>query len=369
MENETQEFSEISESREVHESRDPLRGIVTRGVGGLYGVRLTDHPDEEILCRARGIFRQKKLSPTVGDDVTIALATEEEKAEPLDLPDEPETGARGKSKMRYVKEKSVDVDYVITSVGERKSLMIRPPLANLDYLFAVIPCASPEPDLLTVDKLTVIAENYGIETVVVVNKADLDMTRAEEIQKIYETAGYRVFLLSAATGEGVDALKAYLGEISAESIDGRHVSGAFAGASGAGKSTLMSALFPDLHLATGSVSRKTERGRHTTRHVELYPVKMDEELFWIADTPGFSLLDFTRFDFFPYDELAASFREFDDCLGECRYTKCTHLREEGCAVLAKMEAGGIAKSRHDSYIRIFEEQRSVPEWKRRQNEK
>ena len=201
------------------------------------------------------------------------------------------------------------------------------------------------------------------------NKADLDMTRAEEIQKIYETAGYRVFLLSAATGEGVDALKAYLGEISAESIDGRHVSGAFAGASGAGKSTLMSALFPDLHLATGSVSRKTERGRHTTRHVELYPVKMDEELFWIADTPGFSLLDFTRFDFFPYDELAASFREFDDCLGECRYTKCTHLREEGCAVLAKMEAGGIAKSRHDSYIRIFEEQRSVPEWKRRQNEK
>jgi ribosome biogenesis GTPase len=99
--------------------------------------------------------------------------------------------------------------------------------------------------------------------------------------------------------------------------------------------------------------------------VELYPIPVGEGIFWLADTPGFSMLDFTRFDFFPYDELAGSFREFSECLGECRYTKCTHLKEEGCAVIEKMKDGRIAVSRHDSYIRIYEEQRSVPEWKRR----
>ena len=267
-------------------------------------------------------------------------------------------------------DRGVDVDWVIDSVEERRSLMIRPPVANLDYLFAVIPCASPEPDLLTADKLTVIAENYGIEPVIVVNKADLLPRRAEEIEKIYTAAGYRVFPLSAATGDGVGALWRYLEEITRGSGDGRHISGAFAGASGAGKSTLMTALFPDLKLATGSVSRRIERGRHTTRHVELYPLRIGGEgnaLFWLADTPGFSMLDFTRFDFFPYDELAVSFREFGDCLGNCRYTKCTHLREEGCAVLDKLRAGGIAPSRHESYVRIYEEQRKVPEWKRKQN--
>ncbi|MBR5679775.1 MAG: ribosome small subunit-dependent GTPase A [Clostridia bacterium] len=260
------------------------------------------------------------------------------------------------------------MDYVIDTVEERRSLLIRPPVANLDILFAVIPCASPEPDLLTADKLTVIAENYGIETVIVVNKADLDPEKTAEISRIYGTAGYRVFPLSAARGEGVDALRAYIRERALDAPEGGHVSGAFAGASGAGKSTWMTALFPDLRLETGSVSRKTERGRHTTRHVELWPMDMDGGIFWIADTPGFSMLDFTRFDFFPYDELASSFREFEDCLGKCRYTKCTHLREEGCAVIAKRDAGGIAPSRHESYVRIYEEQRSVPEWKRRQIE-
>ena len=345
-----------------------MRGIVTRGVGGLYGVRPADRPGEEILCRARGILRQKKLSPAVGDDVIVEPATDADRAEPLPEPEGDLRRGGSRMKRPEKRDRGVDVDYVIDEVLERRSLMIRPPVANLDVLFAVIPSASPEPDLLTVDKLTVIAENYGIETVVVVNKADLAPERAREIREIYETAGYRVFPLSAATGEGVDALSDYIREASASGEDGRHVSGAFAGASGAGKSTLMTALFPELRLETGSVSRKTERGRHTTRRTELWPMDTGAGVFWLADTPGFSvMLDFTRFDFFPYDELASSFREFGDCLGECRYTRCTHLREEGCAVLRKMAGGGIARSRHDSYIRIFEEQRSVPEWKRRQN--
>ena len=377
----------------MDEPKEKIRGIVTRGVGGLYGVRTAEDPDTEILCRARGILRQKKTSPTVGDDVWIELSDardpgEEAAEEPAKEPEEsgrktPAGGHAGPANRRSRKpirgksaiergeadfDRGVDVDWVIDAVDERSSLMIRPPVANLDYLFAVIPCSSPEPDLLTADKLTVIAENYGIECVIAVNKADLDPGRAEEIRRIYGTAGLRVFPLSAATGEGVDALRAYLCEISRSRSDGRHVSGAFAGVSGAGKSTLMTALFPDLKLATGSVSRKIERGRHTTRHVELFPIRMETGgIFWLADTPGFSMLDFTRFDFFPYDELASSFREFDDCLGKCRYTKCTHLREEGCAVLEKLRAGGIAPSRHDSYVRIWEEQRKVPEWKRKQN--
>lgn len=347
-------------------TKDRIHGIITRGVGGLYGVRTSGEPDEEILCRARGILRKEHVTPSVGDDVWIRPASAEELAEPIET-----AAADGKRDFRAEKAEKkqkkagVEVNFVIDEVLERRSLLIRPPVANLDYLFAVIPCASPEPDLLMADKLTVIAENYGIESVIVVNKADLNPERAQELAAIYRTAGYRVFLCSCATGDGLEELAHYIGEISSQASDGEHVSGAFAGVSGAGKSTLMTALFPDLHLQTGEVSRKTERGRHTTRHVELYPIPMGGGTFWIADTPGFSMLDFTRFDFFPYDELAESFREFGDCLGKCRYTKCTHLREEGCAVLEKMKNGGVSPSRHESYIRIFEEQRSVPEWKRR----
>ncbi len=331
-----------------------MYGIITRGVGGLYGVRTAREYSEEILCRARGIFRQNGISPTVGDDVLIARSSAEEDISTDEL------RAR-----RHEKKSGVNVDFVIEEILDRQNLLVRPPIANLDYLFTVIPCASPEPDLLTADKLTVIAENYGIETVVVINKSDIAPERAERYAEIYETAGYRVFTLSCESGDGIEALGHYIGEIAGAKRNCGHISGAFAGVSGAGKSTLMTKLFPDLKLATGNVSRKTERGRHTTRHVELYPVEIAGGVFWLADTPGFSMLDFTRFNFFPYDELAGSFREFGDCIGKCRYTKCTHLREEGCAVIEKMNGGGIKCSRHDSYVKIFEEQRSVPEWKRR----
>lgn len=338
-------------------NKESYRGIITRGVGGLYGVRIkteNGYEDEEVLCRARGAFRHEQMTPTVGDDVMIKPASDEI-AEELS-----HDGHKKKSGKN-----DVQVDFVIDDILPRRSIMIRPALSNLDYLFAVIPAASPEPDLLTADKLTVIAENYGIETVVVINKADLAPDRAEEIAQIYRLAGYAVFKLSASSGEGVGELMDYIKSISSEKGGREHISGAFAGVSGAGKSTLMTALFPHLKLASGKVSRKTERGRHTTRHVELYPIELDGNTFWLADTPGFSMLDFTRFNFFPYDELASSFREFDDCIGECKFTKCTHLREEGCAVIAKMNDGKISPSRHDSYIRIYEEQRSVPEWKRR----
>lgn len=335
-------------------TEEKIHGIITRGVGGLYGVRTAEKPEAELLCRARGVFRKEGISPAVGDDVLISRVGGADESIPDELARE----------IRKQRKNGVEVDYVIDEILGRKSLLIRPPVANLDYLFAVIPAASPEPDLLTADKLTVIAENYGIETVVVVNKADLAGEYAAQLKEIYESAGFNVFLLSCATGEGVGALGRYISEISASGKYGSHVSGAFAGVSGAGKSTLMSALFPSLELKTGVVSHKTERGRHTTRHVEIYPMNIGGSTFWIADTPGFSMLDFTRFDFFPYDELAGSFREFSDSLGMCRYTKCTHIREEGCAVLSKLAEGRISQSRHDSYVKIFGEQRSIPQWKR-----
>ena len=350
---------------------ETMRGIITRGVGGLYCVRTIGESSgenfeysDELLCRARGILRRENITPTVGDEVLVSLATAEDKDDII--ADESEVRGKHGHRGSSAKKQGVDVDHVIDRVLDRRNLLIRPPVANLDYLFAVVPCASPEPDLLTADKLTVIAENYGIETVIVVNKADLDMDNARRIEEIYTKAGYRVFLLSCESGEGVVALGSYIEEISKEAKErGVNISGAFAGVSGAGKSTLMTALFPDLNLKTGKVSLKTERGRHTTRHVELYPVTVGESIFWLADTPGFSMLDFTRFDFFPYDELAESFREFAECLGECKYKKCTHLKEEGCTVLEKLKNGEISQSRHDSYVRIFDEQRSVPQWKRR----
>lgn len=347
--------------------KEARAGIITRGVGGLYGVRGIDPEtgsvSEEVLCRARGIFRQEHITPTVGDRVRIIPADE-------GVGDEVTVSEVEKNGKKQKNGHDVRVDYVIDEIMPRRNLLIRPPTANLDYLFAVIPAAAPAPDLLTADKLTVIAENYGIETVVIVNKADLDRESCDRLTEIYRTAGYRVFPVSAQRGDGMEELAAYLSEIST-SVDEDGMSsctGAFAGVSGCGKSTLMTALFPSLSLKTGGVSRKTERGRHTTRHVEIYPLEVASGgFFWLADTPGFSMLDFTRFNFFPYDELASSFREFDECLGKCRYTKCTHRKEEGCAVLEKLGNGRIAPTRHDSYVRIYEEQRSVPEWKRRTN--
>ncbi len=334
--------------------REKVHGIITRGVGGLYGVRIVGKADCEVLCRARGIFRQAQISPTVGDDVLISRNFSED-----DFSDD-EVKA-----IRRDKKAGVNIDFVIEDILERSNLLIRPPVANLDYLFTVIPCASPEPDLLIADKLTVIAENYGIETVIVINKSDLSPENAEQYADIYRTAGYRVFIVSCTNQDGIAQLREYISCAAGGAKGKKHISGAFAGVSGAGKSTLMTKLFPSLNLQTGDVSRKTERGRHTTRHVELYPMNCNGKIFWLADTPGFSMLDFTRFNFFPYGELASSFREFGDCIGKCRYTKCTHLCEDGCEVIKRLNNGEIKQSRHDSYMKIFDEQRRVPEWKRR----
>jgi ribosome biogenesis GTPase len=236
-------------------------------------------------------------------------------------------------------------------ICERKSILIRPPLANLDLIFITIAAAKPMPALDVVDKLSCIAHHNGIDCAIIVTKSELDRENAANIAEIYSKTPYKVFITSAAEDEGIAQLRDY---ITGEFAEGSPKICAFAGASGVGKSTLLSKIFPDFAPDTGSVS-KIGRGRHTTRAVTLYPIPGTDGKSKIADTPGFSLLDFTRFDFFELEELAATFPEFDEHIGKCRYTKCTHLREDGCSIVEAVKQHNISKERHNSYVSLFAE--------------
>lgn len=328
------------------------RGILTKGVGGLYTV-LPLEESEEVLCRARGKFRLDGVTPLPGDVVQI-LPTSQAVEDECEETEEDTTV-----------ENSTEVQYVIREIEPRQNTLIRPPMANLTHIFVVLPCAEPAPDLLMADKLTAIAVHSGVKPVMIVNKADIAPDKGKELTDIYNKAGFPVFLVSATSGLGVDKLEEYLAkEAAAGEESGRPMQAAFAGVSAAGKSTLMTRLYPHLSLKTNTVSKKIERGRHTTRHVELYPVQIGGHTYYLADTPGFSMLDFTRFNLLPLEDLPDSFPEFADCLGNCRYTKCTHTKEEGCAVLEKLHSGSIAPSRHENYVAIWEEIRKKPQWQR-----
>ena len=298
-----------------------MQGRIIEGVGGLYIVRCENDGEVKLIpCRAKGVFRHERITPLVGDNVSVDLSAGEGNA-------------------------------VIDEILERKNSLIRPPMANLDCVFVSMAAAKPAPMLDMTDKLISILEHNDIESVIVVEKCELDRERAAEIKAIYESAGYRVFVLSCETGEGIDEIESF--------ISSRKGILALAGASGVGKSTLLNRLFPTLGLFTGSVSRKTERGRHTTRSVTL--LKIGEELYF-ADTPGFSMLDFERFDFFDLEDLPLSFREINERIGQCRYTKCTHRKEDGCAVVEALKRGEIAKSRHESYVALYEILKNKHKW-------
>jgi len=313
-----------------------FKGIIIKGIGGLYNVRpilpesTATVEDGTVPCRARGVFRHDGITPLPGDSVICEIISEE------------------------------PCECVINEIEERSNCLIRPALANLTHLFIVIPATKPRPDLLTADKLVSAAEDKGIEPVIVITKEDLDEAETERIAMIYRTGGFSVFTLSGHTGDGVAQLLSYMEENAKTRL-----TAAFAGVSGAGKSTLMAKLFPTLSLKTGEVSRKIERGKHTTRHAELYPLKVLDSMCYIADTPGFSMIDFARFNFTDREGLPYTFREFAPLMGECRYTKCTHTKEEGCAVLEKVKSGEISKNRHESYIAMLEEINKNPPWKKR----
>lgn len=309
-----------------------ILGTVIKGVGGLYKVRLDQEYEGEkyVNVRGRGSFRYEKTLLLAGDRVELEYVSAGE--------------------------------FFCKRILERKNSLIRPPLANLDYIFVVISSKKPTPSLFIVDKLISIAEYNKIEPVIVISKSDLDSQYSEEIYKIYKNSGFEVFITSSAANEGVEPLLGFLKDITSnsESIC------AFAGASGAGKSTLMNTLFPDLTLQTGNLSEKIERGKNTTRHTELFPLSEllgKEYNGYLADTPGFSLLDFERFDFFSLEDLFDTFRDFKDSVGKCKYTKCTHTKEEGCNVIDRVKNGEIERSRHESYIELFTTLKNKPKWK------
>lgn len=306
-------------------------GKVVKGLGGLFETRIVDEGGvSRLASRAKGILKRDEAKVLIGDNVTITV------------------------------DDSTPDGIVISEINERKNWLIRPPLANLDYLFIVFAAAKPSPVIETVDKLTAIAEHNSIKPIIVITKSDLGTDAAEEYAEIYRLVGYPTFITSSEEGAGLDALKEY---IKREVRGGK--TAAFAGASGVGKSTLMNTLFPNLSLETAEISRKIERGRHTTRHVEIFDIDDSENTGFLADTPGFSLVDFARFDFFTIDELIPTFPDILPYTGKCRYADCAHVGEgvDECEVAKATKEGKIAESRLESYRSIWQTLKSKKEYK------
>lgn len=282
-------------------------GIIIKCLGGLYTV---ESPDGIYECKARGVFRNKGINLYTGDRVEIC-------------------------------------DGVITNVLERKNCIIRPPLANLDQLVFVVSTCSPSPNLLLLDKFIAIAEYKNITPVIVVTKIDLD--DSENIEKIYSSIGIDVLKADYSDESSIEAIcKILCGKISA-----------FTGNSGAGKSTLLNAVDPTLNIPTAEISKKLGRGRHTTRHAELYKLA---DGGYIADTPGFSTFETNKYDIIRKEELADCFIEFGEYSGNCRFKDCSHTCEKGCAVIDAIKNGKIFESRHSSYCTMYDEAKLIKEW-------
>ena len=289
-----------------------MQGIIVKLIGGTYSVCASDTVYE---CKARGVFRNKGVSPVCGDSVLIEVLH--------------------------------DGIGVITEVLPRKSIIIRPPLANLDCLVLVNSVAEPSPNFEFIDKFSAVAVFKNIEPVIVFTKTDLQS--ADAPLKIYANAGFKTFSVDNTTGEGADELREYLtGKISA-----------FTGNTGVGKSSLLNNIFKGLCLDTGEVSKKLGRGKHTTRHTQLYPIDGGG---YIADTPGFSTFDTNRYDIIKKDELAQCFPEFAEYLGKCRFPDCTHTAEPGCAVIKACNNGNVSNTRYQSYKAMYKEAQLIKEW-------
>ncbi|MBQ8748708.1 MAG: ribosome small subunit-dependent GTPase A [Oscillospiraceae bacterium] len=290
---------------------DKLVGRILRSLSGFYDVQ-TD--EGLITCRGRGHLRKGQEVPLTGDMVEITVAQNKGMVEKI-LP--------------------------------RKNRFIRPAVANIDALVVFASNVNPVTEPFLIDRVAAIAGEQEVPVYLCVNKCDLDP--AADLVGIYRHAGFTVISASAVTGEGVEELRKLIaGKLTA-----------FTGNTGVGKSSMLNALCPDLNLATGEVSEKLGRGRHTTRHVELY--KLDD-CTYVADTPGFSSFDTDQMDVILKENLQYAFPDFAPYLGQCQFHDCSHRAEPGCAVRQAFDAGQIEKTRYESYLRLYEKASQIKLW-------
>ena len=285
-----------------------MQGIIIKAISGFYYVETECGIVE---CKAKGVFRKKGITPLVGDTVVIE-------------------------------------DNTVSEVLPRKNEMLRPPAANLDRVLTIVSASDPEPNLFVLDKIIAVCEFKGIEPVIVVTKTDLKDGR--ELYGLYKNAGYTVILTNPSVDNLEEIREVLKGKITL-----------FVGNTGVGKSTLLNRIFPNLELKTAEISTKLGRGRHTTRHVEMYKLP---EGGYVADTPGFSTVEPEQYDRILKEDLQHCFKEFEEYIGKCKFQDCSHRVEKGCAVLEALNDGKIAKSRHESYTMIYEDAAKIKEWER-----
>ena len=286
-------------------------GRIIRSISGFYDVRT---PDRLVSCRARGILRKNGETPLTGDMVEITIE-------------------KGKG--------------MVERILPRRNSFVRPAVANVDALVVFAANVNPVTEPFLIDRVAAIAGDQEVPVYLCVNKCDLDP--AVDLVRIYTKAGFPVITTSAETGDGVEALRLLLkGKLTA-----------FTGNSGVGKSSILNRLCPELALPIGEVSEKLGRGRHTTRHVELYDLGEDT---YVADTPGFSSFDTDQMDVILKENLQYAFPDFGPYIGSCQFHDCTHRKEPGCAVTAALAAGEIEPTRYDSYLRLYEKASQIKLW-------
>ncbi len=291
------------------------QGRILKGIGGFYYVETEDGLVE---CRARGHFRNDDMTLLVGDVAEIEYDSDKMKG-------------------------------VVNGICERKNALVRPAVSNVDKLYIVCSTVLPQPNLFNIDKLIAIALNNNIEPVLVISKTDLG--EADSLREIYEKAGFAVYETNLDNKAGSEQIKNSLSDkISV-----------FTGNSGVGKSTLINAMFPELLLKTGEVSLKLSRGRHTTRHVELFPL---ENGGYLADTPGFSSIDFEQNLEIEKDEVISCFPDFAPYVSDCRFPDCLHIGERDCSLKNAVENGEVSPSRYESYVALCKEADKIKPWEK-----